>query len=70
MQRNKGTGLIGSARKAEEEVLGITTITVDVYRSGVKMYSSEYTFGFSGPAALHLAAPSSPRHERQCRTGS
>jgi hypothetical protein len=27
------------------------------------MYSSEYTSGFSGPAALHLAAPPSPRHE-------
>ena len=27
------------------------------------MYSSEYTSGFSGPAAMHLAAPSSPRHE-------
>src|SRR4029077_13058948 len=34
------------------------------------MYSSEYTSGFSGPAASHLAAPPSPRHERQCRTGS
>jgi len=29
-----------------------------------------YTSGFSGPAASHLAAPPSPRHERQCRTGS
>jgi hypothetical protein len=27
------------------------------------MYSSEYTSGFSGPAASHLAAPPSPRHE-------
>jgi hypothetical protein len=27
------------------------------------MYSSEYTSGFSGPAALHLAAPPSLRHE-------
>ena len=27
------------------------------------MYSSEYTSGFSGPAALHLVAPPSPRHE-------
>jgi hypothetical protein len=27
------------------------------------MYSSEYTSGFSGPAALHLAASPSPRHE-------
>ena len=27
------------------------------------MYSSEYTSGFSGPAASHLAAPRSPRHE-------
>jgi hypothetical protein len=27
------------------------------------MYFSEYTSGFSGPAALHLAAPPSPRHE-------
>jgi len=27
------------------------------------MYSGEYTSGFSGPAALHLAAPPSPRHE-------
>ncbi len=23
-----------------------------------------------GPAASHLAAPPSPRHEQQCRTGS
>jgi len=27
------------------------------------MYSSEYTSGFSGPAASHPAAPPSPRHE-------
>jgi hypothetical protein len=27
------------------------------------MYSSEYTSGFSGPAASHLAAPPLPRHE-------
>jgi hypothetical protein len=27
------------------------------------MYSREYTSGFSGSAALHLAAPLSPRHE-------
>ena len=27
------------------------------------MYSSEYTSGFSGPAASHLAAPPSPRFE-------
>jgi hypothetical protein len=27
------------------------------------MYSSEYASGFSGPAASHLAAPLSPRHE-------
>ena len=27
------------------------------------LYSSEYTSGFSGPAASHLAAPPSPRHE-------
>jgi len=27
------------------------------------MYSSEYTSSFSGPAASHLAAPPSPRHE-------
>jgi hypothetical protein len=27
------------------------------------MYSSEYTSGFSGPAASHLAAPPAPRHE-------
>jgi len=27
------------------------------------MYSSEYTSGFSGPAASHLATPPSPRHE-------
>jgi len=27
------------------------------------MYSSEYTSGFFWPAALHLAAPPSPRHE-------
>ena len=27
------------------------------------MYFSEYTSGFSGPAASHLAAPPSPRHE-------
>jgi len=27
------------------------------------MYSSKYTSGFSGPAASHLAAPPSPRHE-------
>ena len=33
------------------------------------MYSSEYTSGFSEPAASHLAVPPSPRHERQCRTG-
>ncbi len=26
-------------------------------------YSSEYASGFSGPAASHLAAPPSPRHE-------
>jgi hypothetical protein len=34
------------------------------------MYSSEYASGFSGSAASHLAAPPSPRHERQCQTGS
>ena len=33
-------------------------------------YSSEYASGFSRPAALHLAAPLSPRHERQRRAGS
>jgi hypothetical protein len=27
------------------------------------MFSSEYTSGFSGPAASHLAASPSPRHE-------
>jgi hypothetical protein len=27
------------------------------------MYSSEYTSGFSGPAASHLVAPPLPRHE-------
>jgi hypothetical protein len=27
------------------------------------MYSSEYTSGFSGPEASHLAAPPLPRHE-------
>ena len=27
------------------------------------MYSREYTSGFSGPAASHLAAPPSPRYE-------
>jgi len=27
------------------------------------MYSSEYTPGFSGPAASHMAAPPSPHHE-------
>jgi hypothetical protein len=27
------------------------------------MYSSEYTSGVSGPAALHLVASPSPRHE-------
>ena len=27
------------------------------------MYSSEYTSGFSGPAAPHLAAPPLPRYE-------
>jgi hypothetical protein len=27
------------------------------------MYSSEYTSGFSGPAASHLTAPDSSRHE-------
>ena len=27
------------------------------------MYSSEYTSGFSGPAASHLAASLSPRYE-------
>jgi hypothetical protein len=27
------------------------------------MYSSEYTSGFFGPAASHLAAPPSPRYE-------
>jgi hypothetical protein len=34
------------------------------------MYSSEYTSGFSWPAASHLAAPPTPRHERQRLTGS
>jgi hypothetical protein len=34
------------------------------------MYSSEYTSGFSGPAASHRTPAPSPRHERQCRTGS
>jgi hypothetical protein len=27
------------------------------------MYSSEYTSGFSGPAASHLTAPPPPRYE-------
>jgi hypothetical protein len=27
------------------------------------MYSSEYTSGFSGPVASHLAAPPAHRHE-------
>src|SRR6185295_12124172 len=31
------------------------------------MYSSEYTSGFSGPAASHLAAPPSPRYEGNAR---
>jgi len=31
------------------------------------MYSSEYTSGFSRPAALHLAAPPSPRYEGNVR---
>jgi hypothetical protein len=31
------------------------------------MYSSEYTSGFSGPAASHPAAPPSPRHEDNVR---
>ena len=33
-------------------------------------YSSEYASGFSEPAVAHLPAPSSPRDEGQCRTGS
>ncbi len=32
-------------------------------RSSMYSYSGEYTSGFSGPAASHLAAPPSPRHE-------
>jgi hypothetical protein len=31
------------------------------------MYSSEYTSGFFGPAASHLAAPPSPRYEGNVR---
>jgi hypothetical protein len=31
------------------------------------LYSSEYASGFSEPAASHLAAPPSPRHERNVR---
>jgi hypothetical protein len=34
------------------------------------MYSSEYTSGFSAPAASHFAAPPSPHYERQYQTGS
>ncbi len=34
------------------------------------MYSSEYTSGFSEPAASHFAAPPSPHYERQYQTGS
>ena len=38
-------------------------------RKKSSLYSSEYTSCFSRPAASHLAAPPSPRRERQCRTG-
>jgi len=33
-------------------------------------YSSEYASGFSEPAVVYPPAPSSPRDEGQCRTGS
>lgn len=33
------------------------------------MYSSEYTSGFSAPAASQFAAPPSPHYERQYQTG-
>jgi hypothetical protein len=39
------------------------TICVVLGPKKSSMYSSEYTSGFSRPAALHLAAPPSPRHE-------
>jgi len=39
-------------------------------RKKSSLYSSEYTSCFPRPAASHLAAPPSPRRERQCRTGS
>ncbi len=34
------------------------------------MYSSEYSSGFSGPAASHLAAPRSPRYEGNAEQAS
>src|SRR5712692_2463099 len=39
------------------------TICVVLGPKKSSLYSSEYTSGFSGPAASHLAAPPSPRHE-------
>src|SRR5712692_9410477 len=39
------------------------TICVVLGPKKSSMYSSEHTSGFSGPAASHLAAPPSPRHE-------
>jgi hypothetical protein len=42
---------------------GATAICVVLGPKKSSMYSSEYTSGFSGPAAWHLAAPPSPRDE-------
>jgi len=39
------------------------TICVVLGPKKSSMYSSEYTSGFSWPAASHLAAPPSPRYE-------
>jgi len=46
------------------------TICVVLGPKKSSMYSCKYTSGFSWPTASQLAAPPSPRHERQCRTGS
>jgi len=43
------------------------TICVVLGPKKSSMYSSEYTSGFSGPAASHLAAPPSPRYESNVR---
>jgi len=66
--RHSSRSLSDIARSTAANDPAAICIVLDPKKSS--MYSSEYTSGFSGSPALHLAASPLPRHEGQWRKGS